>query len=153
MNLSRGFEADLEQVLLDEVWEAVDGPDGLAQQIVDRSHEVLRAYGTRHDYDVESVIDSMVGPTVDRHAYVIVARYGWEHPAAPHFAFGSSNHTVDGNPILSFIWEDPPDWIAQEFEQEGDGYRVFLPEVEVSGLPESRFIREGLQWLRREVGR
>lgn len=153
MTLANDFEAQLEQALLDDAWDAIDGPDGLAQQAVDQSHKLLRAYGSRNDYDVESIIDSLVGPVVERRKHAVTVRYGWAHPAAPHFEFGTSDHTVRGNPILSFVWEDPPDWIAREFEQEGDGYRVFLPEVEVAGLPESRFVREGFAWLRREVTR
>jgi hypothetical protein len=48
------------------------------------------------------------------------------------------------------VWEDPPQWVREEFEPEGDGWRVFLPETTPSGLPEARFIRDTLNWLHAE---
>jgi hypothetical protein len=69
--------------------------------------------------------------------------------------FGTSDHTVSGDP-LSFVWEDPPQWVREEFDQARgsggrfrSGWRVFLPETDVSGLEESRAIRDSLNGFRR----
>lgn len=151
-SLENNFERKLREAALDKVEHEVVGKrDNLVHQFVQEAHDRLRAYGERHDYDVEPVIDSLAGPEVTRTERRLEVRIGWDHPAAPYFEFGTSDHTIQGEPVLSFVWEDPPDWVATEFEPEGDGYRVFLPEVEVDGLPKSRFIRDALEWLRREV--
>jgi hypothetical protein len=84
----------------------------------------------------------------------IEATVGWSHEAFPYFEFGTSDHTIEGDPILSFVWEerhDPPEWVREEFDAEGDGYRVFLPEVEVAGVRETRAVRDGLNQIRRQI--
>jgi len=131
------------------------GNDGHITGAIEAAHERLREYAREFDYRIESVIDSLQGPEIieqsDRHFTI---RFGWDHEAAPYLEWGTSDHTIEGDPILSFIWEDrhnPPDWVAEEYEREGGGYRVFLPEVEVSGVRETRFARHALDWLRREV--
>ena len=155
MNLDASFESDLREAVLDEVeHELIGKPNNLVYQTVQKSHEILRKYGREADYNVEPIIESLGEPEVDRSERSIEIKWGWEHEAAPFFAFGTSDHTVDGNPILSFIWEDAPPGIHEKFPDtervDGDP-RVFLPKTEPSGLPESRFVRDALNWLRREV--
>ena len=155
MNLDSSFEADVREAVLDDAERELIGKEGnLIHQTVQRSHEVLRQYGDENDYDVEPIIESLVGPEVTRTNDSIEVRWGWEHEAAPHFEYGTSDHTVDGDPVLSFIWEDAPAGIREMFPHtervDGDP-RVFLPSVDVAGLPESRFMRDALNWLRREV--
>jgi hypothetical protein len=41
--------------------------------------------------------------------------------------------------------------VRDEFDAEDGGYRVFLPEVEVAGVRETRFARRGLRWLQNEL--
>ncbi|PHQ44665.1 hypothetical protein DJ68_17340 [Halorubrum sp. C3] len=143
-------EAALDQAAVEYL-----GNDGLISGAIEAAHERLREYAREFDYRIESVIDSLQGPEIieqsDRHFTI---RFGWDHEAAPYLEWGTSDHTIEGDPILSFIWEDrhnPPDWVAEEYEREGGGYRVFLPEVEVAGVRETRFARHALDWLRREV--
>jgi len=140
---------------LDEVAVQYIGADGAIQNAIEAAHERLREYAQEFNYRIESVIASLQGPEIieqsERHFRV---RFGWDHEAAPYLEWGTSDHTIEGNPILSFIWEDrhnPPDWVAEQYEREGGGYRVFLPEVEVAGVRETRFARHALDWLRREV--
>ena len=157
MNLASNFEDNVADAVLDEVErELVGQSDNLVHQAIDRAHEVLEEYGDRHDYDVGPIIDSLGAVDVQRTDRSITVRLGWEHEAAPYFEYGSSDHTVDGDPILSFIWEDAPQSIHEMFPDtervDGDP-RVFFGEVEVAGLPESRFVRTALNWLRREVTR
>lgn len=153
MNLDSDFENDLREAVLDDVHAQLIGTDGLAKEVQTHAHGLLRAYGQRHDYDVQSLIDA--GELeVDRQPDRVVARWGWPEPAI-YFERGTVAHEVHATnaDVLSFIWRDPPEWVREEFEPEGDGYRVFLPSVNVEGLPESRFIRDTLNWLRRRLQR
>lgn len=157
MRLSSSFESDLREAVLDDAEHQIIGTQGsLVHQAVQQSHDSLRQYGSSNDYDVEPIIESLGEPTVDRSQDSLTVEWGWEHEAAPHFAFGTSDHTVDGDPVLSFIWEDAPPGIHEMFPEtervDGDP-RVFFGDVEVAGLPESRFVRDALNWLRREVQR
>lgn len=149
--LGADFEDQLREALLDDVQQQFVGRDGPIWAAVEKSHDVLIEYGREHDYNVGPVIEALSEPAITRTSTSVEAFWGWFHPAAPYFAFGTSDHTVDGNPVLSFVWENPPAWVTEEFEREGDGYRVFLPETEPSGLPESRFVREGITTARRLI--
>ena len=142
------FEADAREALLDELEDYAR--EEIAPQVQAHAHGILRQYGQRHDYDVKPIIEA--GETeVTRRDDRVVVRFGWPEPAV-YFERGTVEHVVEAKnaDVLSFIWEDPPEWVRDEFEPEGDGYRVFLPKVEVAGLPESRFIRDTLNWLHAE---
>ncbi|WP_134672596.1 hypothetical protein [Halorussus marinus] len=151
MELDSSFESDLREAVLNDVHDTLIGTDGLAEGVQTHAHGLLRAYGQRHDYDVGTLIDAGT-LEVDRQPGRVVARWGWPEPAI-YFERGTVDHEVHAKSadVLSFVWTDPPQWVREEFEPEGDGYRVFLPEVEVEGLPESRFIRDTLHWLRRRL--
>lgn len=147
MTTLSGFEDDAREALLDELED--HAREEIAPAVQQHAHDILEAYGRENDYDVDSIIEA--GETaVVRRGDTVVVRWGWPEPAI-FFERGTVDHVVEADeaPVLSFIWENPPQWIREEFEQEGDGWRVFLPEVEVDGLPESRFIRDTLNWLRR----
>ena len=154
-SLDSDFEDELESALLDDVVDSFTSEGGPIWRAVEHSHEVLTEYGREHDYDVAPVIEALSDPAITREQGRVTAYWGWHHPAAPHFEFGTSAHTVDGNPVLSFVWSDPPadavQWLEENFEREGDGWRVFLPKTNPSGLPESRFVREGLTRARRLI--
>jgi hypothetical protein len=157
--LEGGFEDDLREALLDDVEQKLVGQKAsLVYEFVELVHTNLRAYAQRHGYDVESTIDSLGTPQVDRSAGKISVRVGWQSEQMSRWEFGTSDHTVSGDP-LSFVWHNPPQWVREEFDQArsggqfASGYRVFLDEVEVSGLPESRAIRDALNGLRRVLQR
>ncbi len=151
MTLDSSFEDALRDAVLDDAHDQLIGSSGLAREVQQQAHGLLRSYGNRHDYDVESLI-AAGAVEVDRQSDRVVARWGWPEPAI-YFERGTVAHEVEARnaDVLSFIWTDPPGWVREEFEPEGDGYRVFLPRVEVEGLPESRFIRDSLHWLRRRL--
>ena len=153
MRLAGSFEQDLRDAVLDDIRGELIGQDGLAQEVQNHAHDLLRAYGQRHDYDVQTLIDAG-GISVEREPGRVIARWGWPEPAI-FFERGTVAHEIHAKnaDVLSFIWEDPPAWVRKEFEPEGDGYRVFLPSTNVAGLPESRFIRDTLHWLRRRIQR
>lgn len=123
----------------------------LVYQAMRVSHGTLRSYASRTDYDVEAIVDSFAGPEVDRSNGQLTVTWRWEHPAAVFMNNGTSDHTIHGDPVLSFIWEDPPASAREKWPEEGDGVRVFVEQVSVSGLPESRYVQAGLNWLRQEV--
>jgi hypothetical protein len=161
--LEQSFEADLREATLDAVQSEVAGQQAnLVFQFVELVHARLRAYATRHNYDVESTIDSLAVPEVDRTDNSLSVTVGWESEQMARWEFGTSEHTIDGDPVLSFVWaetdtpaDDPPQWVREEFDQARDaegqfrsGWRVFLPEVTVAGIPESRAIRDAINGLR-----
>lgn len=158
-SLDAQFERDAREALLDNIQAAMVGQrDSIVSQFVQRAHDNLRAYGREFDMDVEPVIDSLGQPEVDRTTDSVSVRIGWEHEAAGYFELGTPPHTIQGDPILSFVWEDPPAWVREEFDQArasggefASGWRVFFPEVDHPGIPESRYVRDALLWLRQEA--
>jgi hypothetical protein len=153
--LESGFEGKLQEALFDDVERRLVGErDNLVAQAISFVHGRLDRYAREFDYRVEPIKESLVVEGVQRSGGSITVRFGWTHEAMPYLEFGTSEHTIGGDPVLSFIWEerhDPPDWVAEEFEAEGDGYRVFLPEVEVAGVRETRAVRDALNMLRRRL--
>jgi len=151
MQLSRSFEDDLAAAAMDDVEQAVREDDPI-ERAIERSHERLEAVADTNGYDVENVIDSLEGPEVQRNDDRITVEWSWTHEAAHFFAVGTPAHTIEGNPTLSFVWEDAPSGIVEEF---GDGTeqnpRVFLSSVDVAGIERSDFPREGLRRLEREL--
>lgn len=154
--LDSGFESDLEEAVLDEAEAKLIGEEAnLVFQFVELVHSNLQSYANRHDYDVESTIESLGTPQVDRQNGQLAITIGWESKQMDRWEFGVSPHRIDGNPILSFIWKEPPEWVKEEFPQgrssSGEfvsGWRVFFGSVEHPGIPESRAIRDALNGLR-----
>jgi len=135
---------------LDGAYDALVGARGnLVFQAIDQAHGALESYGTEQDYRVESVIDSFDGVEADRTEREITATWSWSHTAAEFYEFGTSDHTVDGDPLLVFEFNAQEYPYLDEMFPEGT---AFLPSVDVSGLPEGRWVRDSLNWLRREVG-
>lgn len=159
IEITADADGEIESALLDYAYQVFVGGEGnLVFQAVQRSQEALEAYGSGNGYSIESVQDSFTGVEARRSGSTITIGYGWDHPAAAYFERGTSDHTIQGDPVLSFIWEDPPGWVREEFEQGRStigqfvsGWRVFLPEVDVSGMPAARYIRAGFNWLEREA--
>ena len=134
---------------LDSVYDTLVGAEGnLVFQSVQEAHDQLEQYGTEHDYSTESIIDSFDGVEADRTSERITASWSWEHEAAEYFEFGTSDHTVEGDPLLVFEFDAEAYPYLDEMFPDGT---AFLPQVEVSGLPEARWVRDSLTWFRREV--
>ena len=145
---------------LDSVYETLVGARGnLVYQTISQAHDNLAAFGRRNDYHWQPLRDSFSGVDASRSRRGVMAAWHWEHEAAIYLEFGTSDHTIRGSPVLAFVWEDAPSGVKDRFSQARDaggrfqsGTQVFFSEVEVSGLPEGRWLRDSLQWLRREVG-
>lgn len=153
--LDHDFGSKATDAILEAVEHKLVGEQGnVIARFEQQVRERLERYGDRLDYNVEPIIDSFEFEGVRRVGRTLYIRFGWTHEAALYMEFGTSDHTVEGDPLLSFIWEDrhdPPEWVAEDYEREGDGYRVFLPEVEVSGVEKIRQVRSALMWLRGEL--
>lgn len=148
----------LEAEVVRQLGQTLTGRDGLAMQAIERSHARLREYADQ--YDVEPIIDSLVVPrdgmAFDPEAGEIDLAWEWRHPAAVFFNQGTSDHTVDGDPILSFVWEGAPQQIHDMFphtERVNGDPRVFFQSVTVEGISETRFAQHGTEWLQRELAR
>lgn len=150
LTITDAVSAEVRDQYLDSVYSTLVGAqDNLVFQTVQQANDQLRQYGTEYDYEVESVIESFAGVEAERPAGRITVSWYWDHEAASFYEFGTSDHTIDGDPVLVFEF-DPQEYPYLD-EMFPDG-TAFLPQVSVSGLPEARWVRDSLNWLRREVG-
>jgi hypothetical protein len=140
---------EFQQRFLDRTRRTLVGVENnLVSQTVQQAHDQLRSYGTSHNYAVEPIIASFAGVEVEQSQTSLQVSWAWDHQAAAFTEFGTSDHTVDGDPLLVFSFsESEYPGLAEMFP---DG-TAFLPQVEVSGLPEGRWVRDSLNWFRREV--
>jgi hypothetical protein len=149
VTLDEDFEDAAGEAVMDAVYDSLIGQrDNLVHEAIQQSREALEDFDDQ--YNVGPIWNSLSGPEVDRSDGEITVRWSFDHPAAGYFEYGTpDNYTIEGDPILSFVWEDPPAWVKDEFEREGDGWRVFFGEVDSGeGIAETRFTRWGLRWLR-----
>jgi hypothetical protein len=147
------------EAVTDEVRQQLVGQERnlIARTIIEANSNLEEAAAV-NEWDVESVTASW-DVVVDERGGELAIRIENTHPAADFFEFGTSDHVINGRPVLSFVWEerhDPPEWIREHFDEatsEGGrpGYRVFLPRVEVQGLPETRFLRAALDFLENQM--
>jgi len=147
-----GLDSDFEDQVRDATLDAAlrTARETWVPAMVEQSHQRLRQYGGANDYDVEPIIASLNLPRVTREDDRIAARWGWSHEAAPFFDAGVSPHTIEGDPILSFVWEDAPAGVREMFsgtERVNGDPRVFFRSVEHPGIPASHFVRRGIDWL------
>lgn len=150
IRVPRAPSDDSRQALLDNVERTMVGAQGnLVFQSVREVHETLEAYATEHDYHADPLVESFAGVEAERDQTSIHVEWSWSHEAFSFWEFGTSDHTIDGDPLLVFEF-DPQKY--PYLDEMFDGTTAFLPESDVSGLPESRAVRDSLNWLRREVG-
>lgn len=81
---------------------------------------------------------------------VLVAE--WTHPHADKIEVGVRPHMIEGDPILVFEWQNIPDDVAAQFEDQWNDPDSFLEEpmvafaeIEHPGIPGVGFIRGGFQ--------
>ena len=145
--LESNFEKKAEAAILDEVEKDLNRRDGPVATAIARSEKRLRLYGEK--YDVEPIIDSLEGPEIERRDGRIVVTWSFEHSAAGFFETGTSDHTIEGDPVVSFIWKDAPPEIREEFEDTFP--RVFFSSTEVEGIDATHFTKFGLEELAHEL--
>lgn len=118
----------------------------------------LREAAAANEWDIEPVLSSVRVET-DERGGTLAVRIEYDHPAAEFFEYGTSPHTIEGDPVLSFVWEerhDPPAWVQENFERDTSdggrpGYRVYFASVDVAGIPETRFLRSALDFLENQL--
>jgi len=111
------FGDEAQQALVNDVREKLVGQqNNLVFASVRVAHGTLRSYGSRNDYAVEPVTESVEIIETTATDSTFRVRWGWTHEAAEYFQFGVSPHTINGTPLLSFIWEDAPDGVREMFE-------------------------------------
>ena len=138
------------QALLDGIERSLVGAQGnLVFQAIQQAHGTLSSYGASNDYDTESIVESFAGVDTERDRTSIHVSWAWDHEAAGFYEFGTPDHTVNGEPVLVFEFSASKYPYLDEMFPDGT---AFLPQTNPSGLPESRFVRSSLDWLRREVG-
>jgi hypothetical protein len=151
-----GIMAD---ALQDATREAVVGRErNLVAETIAEANSNLDEAAAVNEWDVQNV-KSSVDVEVNETETGIGIRISYDHPASEFFEFGTSAHTIQGRPVLSFVWEerhDPPEWVREEFESATSdkgrpGYQVFFSEVEVEGIPETRFLRDALRFFQRQM--
>lgn len=153
--LDRSFESDLREAVMDEAEDQLYARrNNLAFQFRQLVSDNIEDFATEEGYDLDSIAESGRVTSTSRAQNTVSATLEWDPPAAI-FEFGARPHKIEGNPVLSFVWEDPPEWVKQEFPQGRDaggrfksGWRVFFPSVNHPGVPAGRFIRGALNQLR-----
>jgi len=118
------FEQPLEEVASDVAREG-------AEQFRQRAIEILRETGSRLDYDVEPVVQSVTPVTQSEDGYT----FSVTHPSATIFEFGSEPHTIEPT--------DPDGVLAWE----QDGETIFAKSVEHPGTEAILYISKAQQEL------
>jgi len=138
MNLSSSFEDKLREAVQDKIEQKVReeiGPD-----LVRVAEENWKAYASRNGYDIDHVWED-VEHTVERTPNGISIVVEWPELTAL-FEFGVDPHTIDGNPLLHFYWDEIGQWVTTDNVDWGS---------ETGGIPESRAIRDALNQTRRDL--
>lgn len=139
------------EALLDSVEARLVGErNNLVFQTIQQAHDQLDAYASTHEYDAAPIKDSLEEVEASRDSRSIHVAWSWGHDAAMFWEFGTSDHTIDGDPVLVFEF-DPEEY--PHLDEMFPGGTAFLAEVDVAGLPEARWVRDSLTWLRHEVAR
>lgn len=155
MTTLAGFERNLQDSIMEDAEANLYGErDNIAFNFLQSANDNFRDYAARHGYDLESIIESGQVTDTSRGGRSVSATIEWTSGLAGIYEYGASEHTINGDPILSFIWSDPPNWVKEQFPQGRtsggqfvSGWRVFFESVEHPGVPESRAIRDALTFL------
>jgi|APHM01.1.fsa_nt_gi hypothetical protein len=143
--LNRGFESDLTDAVLDDAEEQLR--DSLGPEVERLARDRWEDYARRNDYDIEHIWKE-ADREVRREGDTVRLSIEWPGLTAL-FEFGVSPHTIEGNPVLAFQWEGPPEGTRPP----GAPEQVVAQSVNwgsvTGGIPESRAIRD--TW--RELGR
>lgn len=149
--LASDFESKAQDKLLDV---AEREAEAIGKEFVRIAHENFGDYAAEHGYDIGFILRNAEGPTVERRGDSVEIHVQWPELTAI-YEYGADPHTIEGNPILSFVWENPPAWVKEEFDQARggggqfqSGWRVFFSQVEHPGHPEARAIRDALDYIR-----
>ena len=148
MTLESSFEADLRDAVMDDVERTLR--EEIGPTLKETARENFEAYASRNGYDIGHIWRDAEGPFVSRSGDSVELRIEWPGLTAL-FEFGVSPHTIEGNPLLAFHWDAPPEGTRPP------GAPEFVVAQEVNwgsvtgGINEARAIRDALDSMRREV--
>jgi hypothetical protein len=145
--------------LVDNAFDATDALlDNIESQLSDLAEASisvadgrLRQYGNRTGHTISDILSTSEFRLVERVQNTIQFRIAWTHDRAALINYGVGPYTIEGKPILSFIWENAPPSVREMFphtERVGGDPRVFFPKVEHPGVPSARFIQTAANWFR-----
>ena len=138
MELDNNFEDDLREALLEDIEQTLR--EEIGPQLIEIARENWKAYASRNGYDIDHVWED-VEHTVERTPNGISIVVEWPELTAL-FEFGVDPHTIDGNPLLHFYWDEIGQWVTTDNVDWGS---------ETGGIPESRAIRDALNQTRRDL--
>jgi len=143
MELDSSFEADLREAVFDDI-ESRLVETGRAERIVRRAtRDALESA----DYDAEGILTALEGPAVRREDDRVTVTWTIDHPGALPLEVGSSDHVVEGDPVLAI----PVENLSEEHAADIEGDTAFYARVEVSGVDATRHTRRALAELRRAL--
>jgi len=137
LTLDSSFEADVRGAMLAEVEQTLREDIGPLLERTAREH--WQEYAQRNGYDIEHIWEDAEGPSVERDGDSIELRVEWPGLTAL-FEFGVAPHTIDGDPLLHFYWEEIDQWVTTDSVDWGS---------ETGGIPEARAVRDAMNEVRR----
>lgn len=143
MQLDSSFEADLRKAVLDDAEEQFV-ETGRAERIIRRATQDALE---RADYNADGILAALEGPEVRRADDRITVIWTIDHPGALPLEVGSSDHVVEGDPVLAI----PVENLSEEHAADIEGDTAFYARVEVSGVNATRHTRRALAELRRAL--
>lgn len=143
-----GFEDNLrESVMEDAEANLYAGRNNLAYQFLRAANQNFREYASRQGYDIGGIPDSGRVTGTSRSSRSVSATIEWTHGLTALFEYGVEPHTIEGNPLLSFYWDSPPEGTRPS------GAPSYVETQSVNwgsvtgGIPEARAIRDALTFL------
>lgn len=148
MKLDSDFEQDLQAAMRDEIEQTLRGDIG--PLLRDTAEEFFKQYAQRQGYDIEHIWQDASDPIVDVDDTSVSVRIEWPELTAL-FEFGVAPHTIDGSPLLQFVWDAPPEGTRPP------GAPEFVVAESVNwgsvtgGIDEARAIRDAMNEVRRAL--
>lgn len=130
------FEEKLLEATLDDIEQTVRTE--LAPLLIETAKQNWQSYASKNDYEIDHIWTDVEGPIVEREDGRITIRLEWP-PLTALFEWGVTPHTIEGNPMLHFYWEEIDQWIKTDEVEWGS---------RTGGIDESRAIRDATETLR-----
>ena len=139
----------------EQIQEAVEDAVRMANDALREAGESPPEGATLDEWSVEAIADSVEVSWESGESEGALAKGDaliaeWTHPHADKIEVGVKPHTIEGDPILVFEWQNIPDDVAEQFRPQWEDPDSFLDEPEVAftkvehpGIPAVGYIRHG----------